>query len=321
MSAGRKRIVRAELLALACAVAALLPASADAVLRPSDVTVSAEPDSLFAGERLRYVITVQHDRKDSVSVGSLKTGQGTPFEITGTKSGSKNLHDGRAEFRMDTEIAVFGSGQKTLPGFTVLSGKGLAAAQERLDINPDASVTVLSMSDSTVTELRPIAPPVSAPIPTWLLVPVLLVLAVLGIVGYLVKLLVTALRRYFNDPVRAARLKLRSIRRQLSKGLQPAAGYESLSNILREFLQKRYQFGAREMVTQEIAEELAIRRINIREKLIKLLDQADLVKFADRRPDIEECRRSLRIAELLVATAAEPAALVEEAAPGPGEGG
>ena len=290
----------------------MLPQSVQAALNPGDVRVSAEPDSLFAGERLHYVISVRHDRRDSVSVESLKTGQGTPFEITGTKSFSKKLQDGRAEFRMDTEIAVFGSGQHQLPGFTVISGYNPAKGQERLAITPTTSVTVLSMSDSTVTELRPIAPPVSEPFPTWLLLPAVLVLAVLGIAGNMVKRLVSALRRYFNDPVRAARQKLRSIRRQLSKGLAPADGYESLSNILREFLQKRYQFGAREMVTQEIAEELATRRINIRQKLIELLDQADLVKFADRRPDIEECRRSLRVAEVLVATAAEPAPEAEE---------
>ena len=284
---------------------ALPPASAIAALRPADVQVSAEPDSLFAGERLRYVITVRHDRRDSVSVASLRTGQGTPFEITGTKSFSKKLPDGRVEFRMDTEIAVFGSGQHQLPGFTVISGQAPSKAPERLAIAPAESVTVLSMSDSTVTELRPIAPPVSAPWPTWILLPALLALAALGIAGYFVKLLVTALRRHLDDPVRAARQKLRAMRRQLSKGMPPAAGYESLSNILREFLQKRYRFGAMEMVTQEIAEELAARKINIRQELIELLDQADLVKFADSRPDLEDCRRSLRVAEVLVATAAE----------------
>ncbi len=305
MNAGRKSILAVWLLASASAA---LPQFASAALRPGDVRVSAEPDSLFAGERLHYVITVHHDRRDSVSVESLKTGQDTPFEITGTKSFSKKLQDGRTEFRMDAELAVFGSGQHQLPGFTVISGHGSAQGEERLAITPAASVTVLSMSDSTVTELRPISPPVSAPWPTWLLLPALLVLTALGVVGYFIKKFVTTLRRYLDDPVRAARQKLRAMRRQLSKGLQPAAGYESLSNILREFLQKRYQFGAREMVTQEIADELAARNINIREELIKLLDQADLVKFADRRPGIEDCRRSLRIAELLVATAAAPTA-------------
>jgi hypothetical protein len=319
VNAGVKRIVRATLLALACACPSLLQ-SAHAALRPSDVTVSAEPDSLFAGERLHYIITVRHDSKSAVSIASLKTGQGTPFEITSTKSGSKNLPDGRVEYRMDTELAVFGSGRQPLPAFTVLTGKVGQAAQEKLAVTPSTAVTVLSMSDSTITELRPIAPPASAPFPTWLLVPVLLVLLALGILGYLIKLLVTTLRRHLDDPVRAARQKLRSIRRQLSKGLQPAAGYESLSNILREFLQKRYKFGAREMVTQEIAEELAVRKINIRQELLKLLDQADLVKFADRRPDIEECRRSLRVAEVLVATAAEPAPEAEEEMSA-GEGG
>ncbi len=317
MSAGCKSKLTAPLLA-ACLGAALPPASASAALRPADVRVSAEPDSLFAGERLRYIITVQHDHRDSVAVASLRTGQGTPFEITGTKSTTRELQNGRAEFRMDAEIAVFGSGRKPLPGFTVVSGKAPATGAERLVIEPSATVTVLSMTDSTVTELRPIAPPVSAPFPTWLLMPVLLALAALGLVGYAVNLLVTALRRHLDDPVRAARQKLRAMRRQLSKGMQSAAGYESLSNILREFLQKRYRFGALEMVTQEIAEELAARRINIRHELIKLLDQADLVKFADSRPDLEECRRSLRVAEVLVATAAEEE-MAEE--PSESEGG
>jgi hypothetical protein len=307
VNAGYKNLIQAAFLLLACMMGMLLmPAPAGALLRPDDVTVSAEPDSLFAGERLHYIIAVQHDVRDAVSIASLRTGQGTPFEITSTKSTSKKLNDRRAEFRMDTELAVFGSGRQALPGFTVQAGNGTEGGQERLVITPSRSVTVLSMSDSTVTELHPIAPPVSAPFPAWLLGPVLLVLLVLALSGYFVWRLVSALRRHLDDPVRAARNKLRTIRRQVSKGLLPAAGYESLSNILREFLQNRYQFGAMEMVTQEIAEELDARRINIRDELIKLLDQADLVKFADSRPDIEECSRSLGIAEHLIASAAEP---------------
>jgi flagellar basal body-associated protein FliL len=307
VNAGFKRLFQALSVVLACLMGNVLSsAPAAATIRMSDVTVSAEPDSLFTGERLHYIITVLHEGRETVSIASLRTGQGTPFEITGTKSTSRNLNDGRAEFRMDTELAVFGSGQQALPGFTVQAGNGTDGVRERLVVTPSASVTVLSMSDSTVTELHPIAPPVSAPFPTWLLIPVMLVLLVLAMSGYLVWRFVSALRRHLDDPVRAARTKLRTIRRQLSKGLLPAAGYESLSNILREFLQNRYQFGALEMVTQEIAEELAVRRINIREELIKLLDQADLVKFADSRPNIEECSRSLKIAETLIASATEP---------------
>ncbi|NTU52359.1 MAG: hypothetical protein HGA97_01375 [Chlorobiaceae bacterium] len=277
-----------------------------AVLRPSDVTVSARPDSLLAGERLHYVITVYHEGPEQLSIASLATGQGTPFEIISTKSNSKKLSDGRVEYRMDTELAVFGLGRKPLPRFTVLSGKGAVSERARFDVVPTESVTVLSASDSTITELRPIVPALKAPLPAWLLVPVLLVLLVLLLVGSFVRSLFITLRRHLDDPVRVARKKLRSIRRQLSKGLSPDLAYESLSNILREFLQKRYQFGAREMVTQEIAEVLASRKINIREGLLKLLDQADLVKFADSRPGIDECRRSLRVAEVLVANSTEP---------------
>jgi hypothetical protein len=275
------------------------------VLRSNDVTVSAEPDSLLVGEHLHYVITVRHDGVEPISIASLSAGQGTPFEITGTKSNSKKLPDGRTEYRMETDLAVFALGVQGLPRFTVQAGKGAASEGKRLDVTPAESVTVLSTTDESITELRPIMPAVKAPFPTWLIVPFLLLLFVLIIVASIVRYLFGILRRHLEDPVRAARKKLRSIRRQLSKGLSPALGYESLSNILREFLQKRYQFGAMEMVTQEIAEELATRNSNIREELVKLLVQSDLVKFADSRPTIDECRRSLRVAELLVATATE----------------
>ena len=294
---------------------AFLPKTAEGALRPSDVTVSATPDSLLAGERLHYMITVRHDGQRAVSIEALETGQGSSFELTGSKSTTKKLPDGSAEFRMDAELAVFGSGRQRLPGFKVLARNGAIADQERLEVKPAASVVLLSMTDSTMTDLRPIVSPVRAPFPSWMLVPAVAALLLLFVAAYAVRRLLVALRRYLADPVRAARNKLRSIRRQLSKGVSPAEGYEALSNILREFLQNRYGFGAMEMVTQEIAKELAARRINIREALLQLLVRADLVKFADSRPDIEECRRSLRVAEVLVGSAGE-----QETGSGTGDG-
>lgn len=287
------------------AATGIAPEPAAAVLRPSGVTVSAKPDTLLVGERLHYVITVRHQGQAPLSVVSLAAGQGTTFEIIGTKSNTKKLPDGEVEFSMDTELAVFSLGSRPLPHFTVLAGNGSAAEGNRLDVTPSGTITVLSATDATIKDLRPIVPPVSAPFPTWMLAPLLITLLLLLLTGLIIRALLRTLLRHLDDPVRAARKKLRAIRRQLSKGVTPETGYESLSNILREFLQKRYNFGAMEMVTQEIAEELTNRRIRTRHDLLRLLDQADLVKFADRRPEIEECRRSLRVAELLVATPTE----------------
>jgi hypothetical protein len=287
-------------------LAAVFPKAADGALQPSDVTVSAAPDSLLAGERLHYVITVRHDGLRAISVEALEAGQGSAFEFSGSKSTSKKLPDGSSEFRMDAELAVFGSGRQRLPGFTVTARNGVLAGKERLEVKPAASIVILSMTDSTMTDLRPIVPPVKAPFPSWILVPAAAVLLVLFVAAYAARRLLVRVRRHLADPVRAARKKLRSISRQLSKGMSPAEGYEALSNILREFLQNRYGFGAMEMVTQEIAKELAASRINIRESLLQLLVRADLVKFADIRPDIEECRRSIKVAEVLVGSAGEP---------------
>ncbi|NTW53032.1 MAG: hypothetical protein HGB22_10675 [Chlorobiaceae bacterium] len=304
------RIVGSLIIAL---MTAALPASARAALRSSDVVVSATPDSLLAGERLHYVIAVRHDGRRAISVGALETGQGSSFELAGSKSTTKKLPDGTSEFRMDAELAVFGSGRQQLPGFTVTAQEGGGKGQEKLEVKPPSSVFVMGMTDSTMTEMRPVVPPVKAPFPSWIVVPTITLLLLLFIAGYAVRRLYIALRTHLDDPVRNARNKLRSIRRQLSKGMQPAEGYEALSNILREFLQNRYGFGAMEMVTQEIAKELAARRINIREALLQLLVRADLVKFADSRPNIEECRRSLRVAEVLVGSAGEAEAVDDTA--------
>ncbi len=75
--------------------------------------------------------------------------------------------------------------------------------------------------------------------------------------------------------------------------MRPVACYEQLSFLIRQYLEGEYHIKALEAVTREIAEELEERGVPHADMLIGLLDQADLVKFAESRPGIEECRVSL----------------------------
>lgn len=269
-------------------------------LRASGVTVSAVPDSLLAGERFHYVITVRHDAGRKVAVEGLATGPSTAFELTGRSESSKRLPDGSEELSIAMDVAAFGSGPLRLPGFTLTEGGNGGPRGSSLSFHPTSSVVVTSMTDSTMTQLRPIAPPVGPGFLPWLLLLPALALAGLLLFAVLHLLRLTVLKNAHGvilDPSRHARQKLKSLDRQLSRGLPPTDGYENLSNILREFLQHRYRFRAMEQVTQEIAEELENREVKAREIVLKLLLRADFIKFADGRPDIEECRSSLKIAE------------------------
>jgi hypothetical protein len=271
-----------------------MPAASAGPLRAADVSVRAVPDSLFAGERLQYVITVHHDGSRPVAVESLATGPATAFDIAGRSETSRRLPDGSVELRVSTDLAVFSVGHQRLPGFTVTDRPGSPRAS-RLIFRPASSVVVMSMTDSTLTRLRPVAPPVGPGFLPWLLL--LPIVAVVLLLLFAVRHLLKGSPGSLIDPSRFARQKLKSLNKQLSKGLPPADGYEALSNILREFLQHRYRFRAMEQVTQEIAEELESRQVKARETVLKLLLRADLIKFADGRPDIDECRSSLKIAE------------------------
>ncbi len=288
---------------IACSLLRVAPACAvpaSGGISISDVAVRAEPDSLFSGERIRYVITVRHDAKRTIAVEGLETGPSTSFELAGRSESSRRLSDGTLELSVSADLAAFGSGHQRLPGFTVTEIRNGRSRSSRLYFRPTSSVVVMSMTDSTLTRLRPVAPPVGPGFLPWLLLLPVLAVVVLLLFAVLHLLKQGVLRNSpgsLIDPVRAARQKLKSLDRQLTKGLPPSEGYENLSNILREFLQHRYRFRAMEQVTQEIAEELDLRQVKARETMLKLLLRADFIKFADGRPDIDECRSSLRVAE------------------------
>lgn len=314
MNASSERIRKAAITAVVslCGLSAMPVPALAKPFRAVDITVSADRDSLLVGERLRYRITVRHDGRRAVSVAGLQAGSGSPFELVRRDDAAVRLPDGSAELQVTAELAAFGPGRQVLPGFTV---KQPPAAP--LSFRPGASVVVVNLTDSTMTRLRPAASPVGAGYLLWFLFAGALAALLLLAVAVRFILRMTRFgdaRGAFFDPVRSARQKLRSLDRQLSRGLAPAEGYEALSNILREFLQHRFRFRAMEQVTQEIVDELESREVKSRETVFRLLLRADYIKFADGRPDLEECRRSLEDAEAFCSeTAGQPGTAAQSA--------
>ncbi len=295
------------LAALPMVTVSLFSAEASGAL--SGVTVSFKPDSILVGDRIHCAIGVRHSANDLVSLEGLDSLSASPFELVNRKQSSAVVSPGKRQERFDFELAVFGSGRQPLPRFTVVLRNSQGKVISREPYRPSSAVFVRSLTDSTMRELRPIKPPLKPTIPLLLILPVLLgVFGIAGIVLLLLFLLKRTVRTSAEkvDPGQVAQRKLRKLGSRLSAGMPPPECYEELSNIMRTFLEKHYRIRALEAVTQEIERDLKKLGVAGFESIMNLLAQADLVKFADSRPDAEESRQSLRKAEEVIRSARIP---------------
>ena len=283
--------------------------SAGAYGAVSDVTVAVTPDSVLVGDRIHCTIGVRHSANDVVSLEGIDSLSVQPFELINRRQSSAVITPGTRQERFDFELAVFGTGRQPVPRFTVVLRNNQGKLLSREPYRPSSAVFVRALTDSTMKELRPIKPPVKPMIPLLLLLPV--VLGVFGIAGVVLLVLFLIKRTVRTsaekvDPGQVAQRKLRKLGSRLSAGMPPPECYEELSNIMRTFLEKHYRIRALEAVTQEIERDLKKLGVAGFESIMNRLAQADLVKFADSRPDAEESRQSLRKAEEVIRSARIP---------------
>jgi len=275
----------------------------------SAITVAVTPDTVLVGDRIHCTIAVRHSADVVVALEGIDSLSVQPFELINRKQVSALVFQGTRQERFDFELAVFGRGRQSIPPFTVVLRNSEGKVINREACKPSRAVFVRALTDSTMRELRPIKPPLKPMIPLLLLLPV--VLGVFGIAGF-VLLLLFLLKRSVRtsaekvDPGQVAQRKLRKLSSRLSAGMPPPECYEELSNIMRTFLEKHYRIRALEAVTQEIERDLKKLGVAGFESIMNLLAQADLVKFADSRPDAEESRQSLRKAEEVIRSARIP---------------
>ena len=295
------------LAALPMVMASAFPAEATTAV--SAITVAVTPDTVLVGDRIHCTIGVRHSVDDVVALEGIDSLSVLPFELINRKQSSALVMPGTRQERFVFELANFGSGRQPIPPFTVVLRHSDGKVINREVCKPSSAVFVRALTDSTMRELRPIKPPLKPLIPLFLVLP--LVLGVFGIAG-IVLLLLFLLKRSVRtsaekvDPGQVAQRKLRKLGSRLSAGMPPPECYEELSNIMRTFLEKHYRIRALEAVTQEIERDLKKLGVAGFESIMNLLAQADLVKFADSRPDAEESRQSLRKAEEVIRSARIP---------------
>jgi hypothetical protein len=290
-------------------VAILIPGRAACDRKTDRITVRLSADSVYAGGRVRCLFTVHSLAGEHAEIAAVDSSAIRPFVLVSSKRVSGSLFQGVSQERLELEFAAFGSGPQTLPPLPVIFRDNSGRVTGTPGKTPPVRVFIKAMTDSSMHELRPIKPLAAPDFPFFIFVP--LVSFVLFAAGVVLLILYFVRRRVHKsaesvDPGQVAHRKLSKLNTRLSSGMTPSACHDELSAIMREYLERRFNIRALEAVTQEIERDLKKLEVAGRESIINLLRQADLVKFADSRPDLEESRQSIHKAEQLIRSARRP---------------
>ncbi|MCW8796466.1 MAG: hypothetical protein OQK67_05320 [Chlorobium sp.] len=249
------------------------------------------PSRVTIGDRVSYRTTAVFDSSLTVSFTLPDSTELMPFvlvhrEVKWPENGIAVLH---------AELAVFDVGEYELPPVTMVFQESTGKKNTHLSA-PRGSLMVEALTDSAMTELLPIKP-IKQPYTSWAeYLPAVYVLAAVAAVILLVRRLMKKNIEPSRKPLDFRKEALKQISRlekHLEKGMPPEACYEQLSYLIREYLEGAYHIKALEAVTREIGDELEGSGVPHADMLVGLLDQADLVKFAESRPMTEECRLSI----------------------------
>ncbi|OWY25617.1 hypothetical protein C7N43_20435 [Sphingobacteriales bacterium UPWRP_1] len=224
------------------------------------------------------------------------------FEVTGVlKPDTVKTPEGALHITQKINLTAFDAGQLALPPLNFNYRNTQTGSTGSIRTSP-VVVTVREPEVDTLSEMKDIAPPVDLPLTLWeRLRPFAIALAVLLLLALLwwwwkkrsIRQTTTETRPQAPPlpPYEVAlnRLKLLEQAKYWQQE-QEKLYYSELTDILRQYIEGRYQIQAPEMTTDETM--AAFRNIAIEgpvlEKLRKLLELADLVKFAKAKPLVEQ---------------------------------
>jgi hypothetical protein len=149
----------------------------------------------------------------------------------------------------------------------------------------------------------------------WVVIPLAVILLIIGIVYYIKKRPQAVAETVPDLPIHTIALnKLYALRdKKLWQQDEVKVYYSELTDILREYLEKRYHITAHEQTTDEIFAGLKNKDLHkdVRNTLRQLLVLADLVKFAKEKPSPLENEQSMENAITFITLTRQEAKLPE----------
>lgn len=270
------------------------------------IRASVDTTAVTVGGRLELLLTVEHDPAATVVwPDSLDV---SPFEVLGVATIPPTRRDGRTFSAVRLSLAAFELGELEIPSIEVHV------------VGADSMVTVLATDPFGIgvetvgldegDDIRGIVGPLVIPRGLVTLLPWLLLAAALAALAYWMY------RRAQDDPSA-------DLGRSVLPGLPHEDAYEALdrlegaglihrgevkkfhirvSEIIRTYVEGRFEVYALEMTTPEVMAGLDSRKLGdeVLGEFASFLDRCDLVKFAKVRPGVDACFDMLAAARRIV---------------------
>jgi len=257
--------------------------------------------TITIGDRILYTLTVKSDSTVKLEPLALGSNLGA-FEVKDYKiHDPKKAKDGRITNKSEYVITTFTTGEYVIPPITINytdpNGEKKQIQSEPLFI----LVKSVGATESDKEDIRGLKPPIKIKSGYWtylLIIPVLALLGAFGFLYYRQRTKAVALPKIPEELKKpgweVALLELEELKGSgILKRKELKKYYIALSDIIRRYLERRYQMTALDRTTQEVKAEL--KKAKAGAEVIDLaygfLYSCDLVKFAKYIPSKEEIEK------------------------------
>ena len=258
--------------------------------------VKARLDSthILIGDYLNVQLSVKAPTSVKVLFPTVQPLLPDSIEMIGVSKIDTLIENNMAAYKQTVTVTAFDSGSFVFPTLPFYSADSVL-----LGITNPLPFEVTTVPVDTTLAIKDIHPPVKVPLTFKEVLPyILTVLAVALLVALIVFLIMRYAKKEKPQKVRVkvvpkekahiiALSRLETLRKKkLWEAGEVKTYYSELTDIIRDYMENRWEFGAMEMVTPEIMAELE--RLNLsqedREMMHQILNTADLVKFAKWQP-------------------------------------
>ena len=259
---------------------------------PTIATRLAHPPKLTVGDRFDVTCVIR-SRHPSLVTGPLVDSLGTFVVEQEKRRTVRRGDDDEVTYRL--AVAGFRTGRQVVPRFAFLVSAGTSADTLLSDT---LGVTIASVLPPDMKDIHGLKPAEAFPDPWLWILPVLAVLlAAAALVG---RRLYTALRERaaaaapllppWDEALEA--LEKLPWREWMAAG-EAKRFYYALSEILKRYMGRRFEFDAVEQTTTEILATMRARKLPMRDDIGRFFARSDSVKYAKRLPPAAESEEAL----------------------------
>lgn len=263
-----------------------------------EVRVSIDTNAILIGEQVKVDIDYQFPSDQQGYFPFLPDSLGPNLEIVERSNIDTSFLDGKTRFYQELKVTAFDSGYFVLPAFS-FGYKGDLDSVIQIIVSDPHLINVFSVNADTTQPIKPLVGPMSEPYTLMEFLPWILFVLALGALIFTAfyfyrKRQKKPLFKKEEPKIPAHEKALDDMARLRLKKLWQAGKvkeyYSELTEIVRVYIEERFDIMAIEMTTYEIVDGLNGHPINdeVMQKLTGSLELADLVKFAKANPNALE---------------------------------